>query len=594
MRKMSIKHRLFFCYSSLVIVMIVFTTIVSQKLIDKVFQEKMLENHRREMALITNTLESDLQHMQDYLMSVAQNPQVISLMKDHPFLTTEMTEYNDIRRKLGKEVYSIVGMNESIFQWDIVTLGNQFLFVSGGGFLGFMEKKLGPDYFSMTNKDRTAMLKGPYMIEVPWETGRIFPVFVMSKQIVNPDTLDNLGYVAFIIEEAAFASVFENNIPADIKAEYFLLSEDNTILSASEKEMIGQDFIEERKLSEKEWKNFIKQNTCITDHGGTSILYTRFEIKDNGWMMVYATPVEELMASQYYARWIVGIIGIAACVTALIIAGFLAHHITNPIVVLSRKMSAYYAEDQKDVVIFHSDNEIENLFTGFEELIKNAEQLMDQIYNEQEEKSNIRFQLIQSQIKPHFLYNTLETVKSLVDLEMYEEASGALTALSKFYRMSLNTGNDIISIAKEIELSEQYMYIQKLRYMEYLDYEFPEYDGLKEYIMPKLTLQPILENAIYHGIRQRQDAGKILLQIEEKEDRLIFVIEDNGVGIDEKRLEELNDDLNSGDKKNVKSFGLYSVNRKIQLFFGNGYGLSVESSEEEYTRVYLSIPKVTE
>ena len=165
--------------------------------------------------------------------------------------------------------------------------------------------------------------------------------------------------------------------------------------------------------------------------------------------------------------------------------------------------------------------------------------------------------------------------------------------MSKFYRMSLNTGNDITSVTKEIELSEQYMYIQKLRYMEYLDYEFPEYDGLKEYIMPKLTLQPILENAIYHGIRQRQDAGKILLQIEEKEDRLIFVIEDNGVGIDEKRLKELNDDLNSGDKKRVKSFGLYSINRRIQLFFGNGYGLYVESSEEEYTRVYLSIPKVT-
>ena len=593
MKKMSIKYKLFFSFSILIFLSVFSITVITQSFMGEAFRQNTLKDHQRELTLITNSLQSNLSHVADYEMSVALDDTVISTLEEHPVITGP-AEYNEIRRRLGLKVNSIIGMNQTIFQWDIVLLDHTFLNASGYELLKPIEKALGANYFSEANATRGITLNGPFMVEKLGESNETIPVFVMSKQIVNLDTLKTLGYVAFFITESSLASTFEDNMPADAKLDYFMISRDEKVLSSSQKETIGKDFAATQNIPAQAVEELNRQGSYTAGYGRDSILYTATPMGQNDWTVIYVTPLATLMASQYKVRGMVFVIGGIACALSLLIAGIIAYRITHPIVALSEKMSSYYKEEPEKAVTFASNDEIENLYAGFDDLIRNTQRLMEQIYSEQEEKSDYKFQLIQAQIKPHFLYNTLETIKSLVDIGLNDEASEAIMAMSKFYRMSLNDGNDTTTVANEVELSRQYLCIQKLRYTEYLEYEIHECGGLDRYMIPKLTLQPLLENAIYHGIKPKQNNGHIVLTVSEKENRLIFVIEDNGVGMNAITLDALKKSLTYEDKTKITAFGLYSINRRMQLFFGSAYTLKLESGEGEYTRVTLTVPKQTQ
>ena len=207
-----------------------------------------MQDHHRELTLITNSLQSDLNHIADYEQSVALDSIVMTALQEHPSIPNNVAEYNDMRRRLGKTVNSIIGGNPEIFQWDIITLDNQFLHVSGYDLLNSIQETLGENYFSRINARRGIILEGPFMIENTGTDAEAAPFFVMSRQIVELDTLKPLGYVAFFLFEESLASVFENNMPADIKLDFFILSEENDILSSSKKETIGKSFEKAQKV----------------------------------------------------------------------------------------------------------------------------------------------------------------------------------------------------------------------------------------------------------------------------------------------------------------------------------------------------------
>ena len=177
---------------------------------------------------------------------------------------------------------------------------------------------------------------------------------------------------------------------------------------------------------------------------------------------------------------------------------------------------------------------------------------------------------------------------------MKDAAGECIYAMSSFYRLSLNKGDDILMLGDEIELSAQYMYIQKLRYIDRLDYVFDVPSTLYDCLIPKMTIQPILENAIYHGIKKKAGKGVIEVVGRDLGDRMEFTISDNGNGIAPEDLKNLRVCLETerGDipPKNA-SFGLYSVNRRIRFFYGEGHSLRIDSRQGEYTVVTLVLPK---
>lgn len=592
MKNMSVRLRMFFSYSILLIAALMVTVIVSQDMMHRAFREAVLQSYRRELVYIMNRLQTQMDHVRDYQKSIALDTVVMEILADNPQAPENELDFYNMNRMLRSRVIPIIGTNRYIYQYIFVTLDGTFLSFRDESFPALVEDVLGRDYFSVNNAERSLNLDGPY--EMNGVNDERLQFFVLSKQVVDLMTLKPLGYIAFIIEENLFSDIFEKNLPYEMQVEFYLLSEKQQVLSSSDKEAIGSDFIAGQNLTPDVVLKLQEEGSCEIREGQDTLLYSLMQMEESEWSVAYVTSMDVLLRRQSVVFQMTMSIGMIACIISLCIAFFISNRITEPIGALSKKMLNYHTmKGTSENKTKLSGNEIQNLYFAFDQMLENSEKMTRQIYQDQEEKSNYQFQLIQSQIKPHFLYNTLEMIKSLVDCRMYEEAGEAVMAMSQFYRLSLNWGNDISSVAQEIQLSRQYLYIQRLRYAEYMDYTIIGCEGMDKYCIPKLTLQPLLENSIYHGIKEKQGMGKIELSISETEGSLIFVVWDNGIGISPEVLKKLRDSLKSTDKKKEGSFGLYSINRRIQLFFGPEYGLEIESEASVFTRIIMTIPKIS-
>lgn len=588
----SIRYKIFITYSLLIICILIFTSIITNQMTRNASVENAIETSQRELALIMNNLDAKITHIFDYATTVAVNPNVIAMLKKYKTPPQTATAQYQLRSTLSKSVNSILGINRNIAMWDLVAIDNKFFGASGYN-TAPTAAALGNDYFSNINPKNNCIIQGPFMITEDMPNNPTIPKMVVSKSVVDLENLDTIGYVAFFVNERSFAAIFEENMPADTQTSFYVLNESNTVLSSSEKGLIGTDFSAGEHISEENYRQLCEKGNMILSggKGSADILYTSKMYEGTHWRVINAVPLNSLLEGQEAGNRFTLFIGFIACIITLVLSFWVSYTISKPIHTLSRAMARVSKGDLNQTVVTHSKDEMAILYTGFNNLIEKVRTLLDEVYQKQEEKNQYQLQLIQSQVKPHFLYNTLETIKSLVDLDMNETASEAISAMAIFYRISLNNGNDIISIKSELELCRQYLYIQKLRYQEYLDYRIECCEGTEQWCISKLTLQPILENAIYHGIKEKDGRGLILIQLKSIEDRLVFSVTDNGAGIDSTTLERLQNNLRASSEKDLHSFGLSSVNRRIQLLFGKEYGIQIESVLHHYTKVILTIPK---
>lgn len=233
-----------------------------------------------------------------------------------------------------------------------------------------------------------------------------------------------------------------------------------------------------------------------------------------------------------------------------------------------------------------SDYETGVLNEGVQTMSKRIEEFIEKEKQEQEQKRLREFQLLQAQINPHFLYNTLDTVIWLIESGEKKEAMELVEKLSVFFRTFLSKGNDIISLKEEFLHISSYLDIQRVRYGDIMDYEIDVPEELLEAEIPKMTLQPLVENALYHGIKNIRRKGSIRIIGEEKENEILLIIRDNGVGMTQERLESVKRAMAEGQKC---GFGLSAVNERVKLYFGEEYGITMESGEGWGTRITVHL-----
>jgi two-component system sensor histidine kinase YesM len=198
--------------------------------------------------------------------------------------------------------------------------------------------------------------------------------------------------------------------------------------------------------------------------------------------------------------------------------------------------------------------------------------------------------LLQAQTNPHFLYNTMDTIIWLIESGEISEAVTMVSSLSNYFRFSLSRGQNVITIAEEEQHIRSYLEIQQIRYRDLMDYEINIPDELKDFILPKLTLQPLVENALYHGIKIRRRKGFIRVSGRLENERLILEVADDGSGMTPERLDEVRASLVDGRRE---GFGMRTVHQRIQILFGSEYGLSVESEPDTGTRIIVTLPVQT-
>ena len=215
----------------------------------------------------------------------------------------------------------------------------------------------------------------------------------------------------------------------------------------------------------------------------------------------------------------------------------------------------------------------------------------EQVKEEQKLLRKAEFDLLQSQINPHFLYNTLDAIVWSAEAGNQKQVVSMVGNLSDFFRLSLNKGKENVLIREELQHVRSYLEIQHIRYQDILTFEINVPEEFNEYKIPKLTIQPIVENALYHGIKNKRGGGKITIYAEEKRDHFTIVVEDTGKGMDEERLRQVRKAIRNGTPEKNVVYGLYNVNERIRLIFGEGYGIHLESVLDKGTRVRIRLPK---
>lgn len=232
--------------------------------------------------------------------------------------------------------------------------------------------------------------------------------------------------------------------------------------------------------------------------------------------------------------------------------------------------------------------EIEELDEGINKMARKISALLENVRQEKEMQHLTELQLIQAQVNPHFLYNTLDTIVWLIEGGMTDDAVEMISSLSIFFRTSLSKGNDIIPLSKEERHTLSYLEIQQYRYRDILEFEINIPKELSGIPVPKLSIQPLAENALYHGIKNRRGKGKILIEGREEEDALVLTVSDNGQGMTPERLHEVQEAIRTGERA---GFGLAAVAERIALYYGPGYGMKIFSEEGKGTTVEIRLGK---
>ena len=242
----------------------------------------------------------------------------------------------------------------------------------------------------------------------------------------------------------------------------------------------------------------------------------------------------------------------------------------------------------------NSDDEVAELAVSFNKMAGNMQSLIDKVKEDERKMRKADLRLLQEQIQPHFLYNTLDTIVWLIESNEPDEAVTMVVTLSDFFREILSKGKEFISIKEEEKHISSYLQIQEMRYRDILEYDIQLDQVIYKYQILKLTLQPVVENALYHGIKYKRAKGCIHIHGEKEGDIIRLTVRDDGVGMDEEELAQLRQQIEKPCQETEKGFGLANVNERIHMYFGYEYGMKIESEKGKGTTVEIVIPAILE
>ncbi len=310
-----------------------------------------------------------------------------------------------------------------------------------------------------------------------------------------------------------------------------------------------------------------------------------------GWKLVSVIPMKDVISQYSGMQTYIFIIAICLAFIFVELSNYITKKITDPIYRLERSVGKLEAGDWSAKIEVSGSAEIRHLAKSIRSMVDQLRQLMDDVVTEQELKRKSELEALQTQINPHFLYNTLDSVVWMIENEKYEGAVTMVTSLARLFRISISKGKSIISVKEELDHGTYYMAIQNVRYKNKFTYRIEAEEDIKTKATVKLILQPMIENAIIHGMAymDEDDGGEIVIRAYEKENQLIMEVEDNGCGMTEEQVEEIQSGKNR-EKSPGSGIGMRNVHERIQIYFGKEYGVQIFSEPDEGTLIRINMP----
>ena len=444
----------------------------------------------------------------------------------------------------------------------------------------YMPKKIGTVYdqrwFQKENESEQITFSSPHVQNLfeknyQWVLSMTSPVTIQSKQ-----------YVLLIDYNFNSLGSYFNKVTIGKRGYSFIVDEKNELIYHPQQRIIQSNAKEENL-------DFIKDKgdgVYITkDKKNTIALAT---IPSTGWRIVGVSFLndslkEAVLEIKKNTLWIFLTVFSLIIIMSISVSRYIARPITNMVKVMRN------VDDNRFDVYTHENRftEIQQLSGSYNHLIDHVKELMIQVKEEQEELRKSEMNVLQAQINPHFLYNTLESILWMSERGNNQGASEMVAALGKLLRISLNKGGNLIPISQEIAHAQSYLTIQQIRYKNQFHYSIEADESVLANATIKIIIQPFLENALYHGIERMVDEGNIAIKVKDKDDKILIQIQDDGIGMSLETLQIIEEEKDS----QKGGIGIRNVHQRIQMYFGKEYGVEIKSELDIGTTINIWLPK---
>lgn len=562
-KDLSISIYLLLFIVSIIIIVVFLLTISFRQILKDSLLSTAQTNSEQSVTQVLNTIEN-------------YSNDILNKMNNMTKIINESTDITDVKEHME----TMVNINEDIVSIIIYDLEGNILDYQGNASLKTnISNNLSFDK-TLFNSNSDYVITSPHVQNL-FEGNYPWVVTVCQKQWSSSH--DKLVYVAMDIRFVSIARYIDD-VGIGEHGYCFIVNKNDDLVYHPLQQLIYLD-VKDEKINEV--IHYREGNTI-----NNGVIYTVKDVSKFDWRVVGVSYVNELVDDKATtAIELIIIIALIVMVFAIIILFLLSKKLTKPVRSLVDAMSTF----EKNAVDFkyspvRGASEFNKLSSSFEHMVIQIQELMEKVKNEEIALRKTELKALQAQINPHFLYNTLDSIQWMCEEEKTEDAITMVGALAQLFRISISKGYELIPIEKEIQHAKNYLVIQSYRYKDQFTYHFDIDEEVLPYLCNKITIQPIIENALYHGISRMVDEGEIFVAVHKVGDDIIMKIKDNGVGMSEEQVEN----ILKKERTDSKGIGVKNVNDRIKIYFGDDYGIVVQSELDVGTTITIKIPAVME
>ncbi|WP_407267757.1 sensor histidine kinase [Radiobacillus sp. PE A8.2] len=547
---------------------------------NNISEAQTIENRSMLMKLMSEKIDSYVNQLELFSQSIYLEEIQVLLNQDIPSDPVKYINYKNFLFDKFKKWYSYMGIKSEVE--NIIFIRSDGKIVSSNPVNEEFKFKEMNWYKKAINNLGTPFIFGPnnrpYNHISNRDSSYTFSlVRKINNRIDNRIDRNDFGVLLIDFKIEDLANLFDN-ITTESKKKVYLINDHKEIIFSAEPSLIGQKL--EIQPNENGYDGWI-------EHQGSKLFANEYYSDKTKWKLVTFDQMSEIKKHTIHFRHLILGVGLFGVLIAFLLAIFIAKRITNPLLALKNTMNRFEKGHFHQVPVKKID-EIGSLTNSFNSMTKKIQTLINDVYKLQITRKEAQIKALHSQINPHFLYNTLDSMSAIASLRGVPILSKMSKMLAGMFRYSISNGSQMVPLQEELDQVKRYIDIQKIQYDDKFDLTLSIAEALNQYLIPKLSIQPIIENSIYHGLELVQSGGKILIQATVHENEVIITIKDNGVGIPKTELKSIQEALVT--RTDEDHIGLKNVMERVQLIYGSDYGITIMSEEDKGTTVIFRLP----
>ncbi|NRF93789.1 sensor histidine kinase [Paenibacillus frigoriresistens] len=580
----SIQSTIAVAFSCLIVVTIMVIAWMSYNLSTDAVKKNSRDYTYQLMGQVSSNIDSYINYMDNTSRMLLSSYDIKEYLLKQIFLGE--TRKEELKQKISFQLNTVLNTRKDI--------SSVLIFGTNGEFIPYNENiKLNPNVDPMEQSwyKKAIEAKGKVVISSAHVQNMILndynQVISLSLELNSEVGGEKLGVLLVDLNYSVISDIC-NKIKLGNKGYVFIVDAQGNIVYHPDQQLIDKN--QKTELISEIMRT--PGSSFVTSEGKNSRMYTIKTSQSTGWKIVGVTYVDQLVSNKQELKTYTLFGGVVFLIIAVILSFILSLRISRPIKHLERSMKEVEKGNFNIRVDIQSSNEIGHLSARFNRMTIEIKELMVQNMMEQELKRKSELQALQAQINPHFLYNTLDSIIWMAESGKPKEVILMTASLAKLFRLSISKGQEFITIANEIEHIKNYLTIQKMRYKSKMDYEINVDNLILHYKLPKIILQPLVENAIYHGIRNKEGIGSIQITGIRKEKGILLQVIDNGLGMSKEEIQNIYQKDRSSEQGSGSGIGVQNVDLRIKLHYGERYGLHFESEIGVGTTVSVWLPIV--